>query len=91
MHSIYKSEENANVQLCLQNGYFFLESHLPDPWYKDDVFNFRHVDVNSVEAKTLNVPHNCVRAHMVIHHIRLESNTLFMLVDGQDSREGWYF
>ena len=59
-HSIYKSKENAKVQLCLQNGYFFLESRLPDPWYKDDVFNFRHVDISSVEAKTLNVPPNCV-------------------------------
>ena len=33
-----------------------LTKHLPDPWYKDNVFGFRHVDINSVEAKVLNVP-----------------------------------
>ena len=55
-HSIYSSEENARVQACLQQGYFMLTKHLPDPWYKDDVFGFRHVDINSVEAKVLNVP-----------------------------------
>ena len=48
-HSIYSSEENARVQACLQQGYFMLTKHLPDPWYKDVV------DINSVEAKVLNV------------------------------------
>lgn len=60
LHSIYRSEENARVQICLQHGYVFLESPQPDPWYKDEVFGFRHVALDSVEAKLIHTPPTCV-------------------------------
>lgn len=59
-HSIYTSEENAKVQICLRNGYVFLSSPLPDPWYKDDVTGFRHIALDSAEASRLHVPDDCV-------------------------------
>lgn len=59
-NSIYRSEENAQVQLCLQQGYMLFESQLPDPWYKDHVFGFRHVDLDSVEANLVHIPSSCV-------------------------------
>jgi glycine/D-amino acid oxidase-like deaminating enzyme len=60
-HSLYKSEENAQVQLCLEQGYMMhLNSQAPDPWYKDLVFGFRHVKVDSVEASLIHVPPSCV-------------------------------
>lgn len=60
LHSIYRSEENAQVQICVEQGYFFLDAHLPDPWYKDEVFGFHHVEVDSAEASLMHVPSNCV-------------------------------
>ncbi len=59
-HSIYMSEENAKVEICMENGYILLSSPSPDPWYKDDVFGFRHVALDSVEASLLQVPADCV-------------------------------
>ena len=59
-HSIYRSEENGKVEICLEQGYIFLSSPSPDPWYKDDVVGFRHVALDSVEAKLLHVPADCV-------------------------------
>ena len=59
-HSLYSSEENANVELVLQQGYIFFDSQLPDPWYKDIVFGFRHVSLDSDEAKLIHVPPNTV-------------------------------
>jgi hypothetical protein len=61
LHSIYRSQENAQVQLCLEQGYeLAMNSQAPDPWYKDLVFGFRHVKVDSVEASLIHVPPNCV-------------------------------
>ena len=59
-HSIYRSEENAQVELCLEQGYVLLGAPTPDPWYKDDMFGFRHVKLDSVEASLIHVPPNCV-------------------------------
>lgn len=56
LHSIFKSEENAKVEMSLQQGYMFFDSHVPDPWYKDEVFGFRRVQVDSLEAKLLHTP-----------------------------------
>ena len=60
LHTIYKSEENAEAELCLEQGYALLHTPLPDPWYKDDVFGFRHVKLDSVEASLIHAPPNCV-------------------------------
>jgi glycine/D-amino acid oxidase-like deaminating enzyme len=59
-HTIYRSEENARVELCLEQGYVLLDSPKPDPWYRGDVFGFRHVEVDSVEASLIHVPPSCV-------------------------------
>ena len=60
-HSIYKSEDNARAEITLQNGYLFLDEALsPDPWWKNEVFGFRHVDLDSVEASSLYVSPRCV-------------------------------
>ena len=59
-HSLYRSEENAQVEICLEQGYLLLESPSPDPWYKDEVFGFRHVALDSVEASLLHTPPGCV-------------------------------
>jgi D-amino-acid oxidase len=59
-HSIYNSQANAQVELCLQQGYYILKSTLPDPWYKDEVFGFRHVEPHSVEASLVHTPPHCV-------------------------------
>ena len=59
-HSMYRSEENAQVKLCLEHGYILLETATPDPWYKDDMFGFRHVKLDSVEASLIHAPPNCV-------------------------------
>ena len=55
-HSLYRSEENAKVELCLQQGYVLTNSSLPDPWFKDEVSGFRRVEADSVEAKLLGIP-----------------------------------
>jgi len=59
-HSLYSSEENASVEITLQQGYIFLDTQLPDPWYKNIVFGFRHVNLDSEEAKLIHVPPNTV-------------------------------
>ena len=59
-HSIYSSQENAQVQLCLEQGYVFLYSSSPDPWYKDDVIGFRRVALDSVETSLIHIPPGCV-------------------------------
>lgn len=59
-HSLYSSTDNAEVQLCLRSGYQYQYSHLPDPWWKEVVFGFRHVDLNSEEARMIHTPSNCV-------------------------------
>ena len=59
-HSLYRSQENARLEICLQQGYLLFESPLPEPWYKEEVFGFRHVAVDSVEAGVLHVPPACV-------------------------------
>lgn len=59
-HSIYMSKENAAAEICLEQGYVFLDSAHPDPWYKDEVFGFRHVKLDSLEASLIHFPPNCV-------------------------------
>ena len=59
-HSIFRSEENAKVGICLEQGYIFLGAPSPDPWYKDEVFGFRHVKVDSLEARVLRIPQDSV-------------------------------
>ena len=59
-HSIFKSKENAKVELCLEQGYLFKCEHTPDPWWKDEVFGFRHVAFDSVEADIICTPSDCV-------------------------------
>lgn len=59
-HSIYKSQENAELEICLEQGYIMMDSPMPDPWYKDEVFGFRHVQLDSVEASLIHVPSTCV-------------------------------
>ena len=59
-HSIFKSKENSNVEICLEQGYIFQNRHIPDPWWKDEVFGFRHVALDSVEADVICIPPDCV-------------------------------
>ena len=58
-HSIYRSEENAKVEICLEHGYLFLSTPSPDPWWKEEVFGFRHVELDSLEASVINLPPDC--------------------------------
>ncbi len=59
-HSIYRSELNAEIQICLRTGYLTLYEVAPDPWWKECVFGFRRVDPSSAEAITANAPPGCV-------------------------------
>ena len=60
-HSIYKSEDNAKVEITLQAGYLLLNERLsPDPWWKDEVIGFRHVELDSEEASSIHVSPDCV-------------------------------
>ena len=59
LHSIYSSEANADVQLVLRPGYIFRYSSQSEPSWKDMVFGFRHVDVDSEEARAVNAPSDC--------------------------------
>jgi hypothetical protein len=59
-HAIYGSEENFEAELCLEQGYVLLGSPEPDPWYKKDVFGFRHVKLDSIEASLIHIPSSCV-------------------------------
>ena len=58
-HSIYRSEENAKVEICLEHGYLFLSTLSPDPWWKEEVFGFRHVELDSMEDSVINLPPDC--------------------------------
>ena len=75
-HSIYSSVDNAEVQLCLRGGYHFQYSHLPDPWWKECVFGFRHVDLKSVEARVIQTPPNCVDIWAYAAYVMAPSNYL---------------
>ena len=59
-HSIFTSADNAQVGISLVHGYTFWTSHQPEPWWKDLMHGFRHVDMESTEAKALCVPPDCV-------------------------------
>lgn len=48
------------MKTCLEQGYVLFESPIPDPWYKDEVFGFRHVKHDSVEASLLHIPSSVV-------------------------------
>ena len=58
-NSIFHSEENGEVQLSLRTGYEYKYCSVPDPFWSDIVFGFRHVDLTSEEGKTINAPPNC--------------------------------
>ena len=75
-HSIYSSVDNAEVQLCLRGGYHFQYSHLPDPWWKECVFGFRHVDLKSDEARVIQTPPNCVDIWAFSTYVLAPSNYL---------------
>ena len=55
-HTLLQSKEASDVELCLTPGYVLKRSESPDPWWKDLVFGFRHVDTNSTEAQVLHLP-----------------------------------
>ena len=57
--SIYRSELNSEIQICLRSGYIGIYEMSPDPWWKELVFGFRHVDVGSDEAQAVNIPPQC--------------------------------
>lgn len=59
-HSIYRSELNAEIQICARDGYYTKYEVLPDPWWKECVFGFRRVNLSSAEAIAANVPPGCV-------------------------------
>ena len=75
-HSICGSVDNAEVQLCLRIGYEFKYSHLPDPWWKECVFGFRHVDLKSDEAKVIQTPPKCVDIWAYTAYVMAPSNYL---------------
>jgi len=54
--SLLVSAENAEVGISLLQGYALLSRSYPDPWWKDLVYGFRRVGLDSAEAKTFNVP-----------------------------------
>ena len=48
------------MRTLLEQGYVLFESPIPDPWYKDEVFGFRHVKLDSFEASLLHLPPSVV-------------------------------
>ncbi len=62
--SLYQSEENASIEITVQHGYHVFTPSAPaplrDPWWKDEVFGFRHVKLGSVEANMAHVPPDAV-------------------------------
>ena len=52
--ALYKSELNSELQIRLLTGYDFKSTLVSDPWWKDCVFGFRHIDTKSEEAKLVN-------------------------------------
>ncbi len=59
-HSIYRSEVNAEIQICLRTGYLTRYEDAYDPWWKECVFGFRRVNPKSTEAITANSPPACI-------------------------------
>lgn len=59
MSFIISSSENAKVGVSLSHGYIFWDNPQPDPWWKDIVFGFRRVELDSAEAKALTIPPTC--------------------------------
>ena len=57
--SLFRSEINAELQICLRFGYYTLYKALPDPWWIDCVVGFHHVHPQSKEAAVANLPVNC--------------------------------
>ncbi len=57
--SLVASPENAEVGISLVQGYALWSRTYPDPWWKNLVFGFRRVPLNSDEAKTFRVPSDC--------------------------------
>lgn len=57
---IFNSADNAQAGMSLVNGYVFISGPQPDLWCKGLVSDFRHVKMESAEAKTLSVPPDCV-------------------------------
>ena len=53
---IFSSTENAQVGIALSHGYIFWSSPQADPWWKELVYGFRHVELESTEARTLSIP-----------------------------------
>ena len=59
IQSIFSSAENAQIGISLTPGYVFLSSPQPEPWWKNLMFGFRQVRLNSAEANALSVPPDC--------------------------------
>ena len=57
--SIYSSELNSEIQICLRSGYCAVYEISPDPWWKELVFGFRHVELGSAEARAVNISPQC--------------------------------
>ena len=57
--SLLVSPDNAEIGISLLQGYALWNRSYPDPWWKDLVYGFRHVGLDSAEAKTFNVPPDC--------------------------------
>ena len=79
-HSIYSSEANADVQLVLRPGYIFRYSSPTEPSWKNLVFGFRHVDVESEEARAVNAPPDCTDIWAFITYLLNCSNYLQWLL-----------
>ncbi len=89
-HSLYMSRENAQIEICLEQGHVLFDSPVPDPWYKDEVFGFRHVELNSVEASLLHVPPECAAVWAFGTYVVETSSYLRWLMD-QVRRRGAKF
>lgn len=59
VHSLYCSEANSEIQFIMVTGYHLHTKETPDPWWKDCVYGFRHVDPASREASLINIPAEC--------------------------------
>ena len=79
-HSIYRSEANADVQLVLRPGYIFRYSSPAEPSWKDLVFGFRHVELDSEEARAVNAPSDCTDIWAFLTYILNCSNYLQWLM-----------
>ena len=86
-NSLYGSKENDEVQLCLQQGYALFENNVTEPWYKDHVFGFRHVDLNSVEAGLVHAPPSCVDIWSFSTYI-VEMTNYLLWLNNQANKRG---